>query len=263
MTDENEPKVTTESVEHHDSGTALAETPEDSNGEENKEKLSQAVDISDTGPCRKHIKVTIARPDIDKRFNEKYAELVGDSRCPVFVPARRCARSSFASSRRKCRSRSRPRSCSPASNSWPRTSTSPRSARPTSIPNKLEIPDKGDFVYEFDVEVRPQFDLPNYKGLKLKKPVKTFTDADVEKEQNRILARYGQMVPKPEGNAQMGDILIADMTTNYGDRDRRHGQGNLHSHRGHGRLQGRRRRSVRRTNRSGPTPAISRSWTSR
>ena len=51
-------------------GTAVAEQ-----GEEKKEKIDQTVDISDTGPCRKHIKVTIARPDIDKRFDEKYAEL--------------------------------------------------------------------------------------------------------------------------------------------------------------------------------------------
>ena len=29
----------------------------------------------------------------------------------------------------------------------------------------LILPENGDFTYEFDVEVRPEFDLPNYSGL--------------------------------------------------------------------------------------------------
>ena len=48
-------------------------------------------------------------------------------------------------------------------------------AAPDIDPSKIEIPKEGPLIYEFDVEVRPQFDLPNYKGLKLKRPVKTFT----------------------------------------------------------------------------------------
>src|SRR5262249_35056151 len=81
----------------------------------------------------------------------------------------------------------------------------------------IEIPDDGPLIYEFEVEVRPQFDLPNYKGLKIKRPIRTFSDADVELEERRILAPYGSLVPK-EGNAQIGDYLITDMTTRVGDR---------------------------------------------
>jgi trigger factor len=43
---------------------------------------------------------------------------------------------------------------------------------PNLNPNTLVIPDKGDFVYEFEVEVRPSFDLPEYKKLKLKRYAK-------------------------------------------------------------------------------------------
>ena len=35
-------------------------------------------------------------------------------------------------------------------------------------------------TFEFDIEVRPQFDLPDWKGLKIDRPVREFTDADVE-----------------------------------------------------------------------------------
>ena len=77
MTEENQPST------EDDAGTAVAEA-----AEEKKEKLNQTVDISDTGPCRKHIRVTITRADIDKRFDEKYAELVGDSMVPGFRPGK-------------------------------------------------------------------------------------------------------------------------------------------------------------------------------
>ena len=63
-------------------------------------------------------------------------------------------------------------------------------------PTQIEIPEEGPFVYEFDIEVRPEFDLPDYKGLKLRRPVHTFTDADVDDEKRRLLEPYGQLVPK-------------------------------------------------------------------
>ena len=34
----------------------------------------------------------------------------------------------------------------------------------------IELPEKGPMSFEMDVEVRPQFDVPNYKGLKVKRP---------------------------------------------------------------------------------------------
>src|SRR5262249_19855375 len=93
---------------------------------------------------------------------------------------------------------------------------------PLSAPNidpfKIELPKTGPLVYEFDVEVRPQFDLPDYKGLKLKKPVRTFSDADIAEEERRLVAPLGQLQPKPEGDAQLGDVLVAAVTNKDGDR---------------------------------------------
>jgi trigger factor len=205
MTEETEP------VKETEAGTAIAE-PTD----EKKEKLNQTVDISDTGPCRKHIKVTITRADIDKRFDEKYAELVGDSMVPGFRPGKAPREIVIRKFKKDVQEQVRGQvllaSLEQLAEDFDVAPLSP----PDINPNKLDIPEKGDFIYEFDVEVRPQFDLPNYKGLKLKRPTQTFTDADVAKEENRILSRYGQLVPKPEGNAQVGDFLIVDMITNYG-----------------------------------------------
>jgi trigger factor len=210
MTEENLPS------KENEAGTAIAEGSGDQTAADKPDKINQTVEISDAGPCRKHIKVTITRADIDKRFDEKYAELVGDSMVPGFRPGKAPRNIVIRKFKKEVQEQVRAQillaSLEQLADDFDVAPLSP----PDINPNNLDIPDKGDFVYEFEVEVRPQFELPNYRGLKLKRPTQIFTDDDVAKEENRILSRYGQMVPKPEGNAQIGDFLIVDMTTHYG-----------------------------------------------
>ena len=193
-----------------------AEEPQEP-AEETKDKLSQTVDISDVGPCKKHFKVTIERGDIEKLFDDKYAELVHDSAVPGFRPGKApraiVVRKYRKDVERQVRSELLMASLEQLGEDHEVAPLSP----PNINPEKLDIPEDGPFVYEFDVEVRPEFDLPNYKGLKLKRPTHTFSEEEVEKEEKRILSRYGQLVPKPEGNAEIGDFIIVDMETRYGD----------------------------------------------
>ena len=44
----------------------------------------------------------------------------------------------------------------------------------------IELPEDGPMSFEMDVEVRPDFALPDYKALTVKRPVRTITDADVD-----------------------------------------------------------------------------------
>ena len=66
--------------------------------------------------------------------------------------------------------------------------------------------------FEMDVEVRPQFEVPNYTGLKVKRPVAELTDKHVDEQLTRFLEGHGQIVPKLEGAAELGDYLTADLT---------------------------------------------------
>jgi trigger factor len=204
-----------------EAGTAVAETPEaapDEAGEKKEEKLHQTVELADVGPCKKHIKVTIDRADIDKKLEEKYSELVFESNVAGFRPGKApraiIVRRFQKDVTEQVRAQLLLQSLEQLAEDHEIAPLSP----PDINPDAVEIPKEGPLVYEFDVEVRPEFDLPNYKGLKLRRPVKTFTDEDVAREEKRLLAPYGQLVPKPEGDAQVGDYLIVDMTARDGDR---------------------------------------------
>jgi trigger factor len=183
---------------------------------EEKKKLKQTVDIKDIGPCKKHITVTVNRDDIDASFQKKYKELVGDSWIPGFRPGK----APKVIVQRKFKKDVHDQVKGEVLLQSLEQLAEEFDVAPLTAPNlntgALKIPDKGDFVYEFEVEVRPHFDLPDYKGLKLKKPVRTFTDADVDEEQNRLLAQDGQLVPK-DGPADKGDFIIADMVTTFGN----------------------------------------------
>ncbi|HEV3204361.1 MAG TPA: trigger factor [Gemmataceae bacterium] len=216
MTDETRP----ESEEQATVTQAAAEAPETENGEAEKEpeKLHQAVEMRDVGPCKKHIKVTIDRDDVQKRLDLKYTELVGEANVPGFRPGkapRKIIERRFAKDvEGQVKSEVLMASLEQLAEEQ---DVAPLST-PNLDPEKITMPGDGPMVYEFEVEVRPQFDLPNYKGLKIKRPVKDFNEAEVDEEQRRVLAPYGQLVPKPEGNAQIGDYLIADIYAKEGDR---------------------------------------------
>ena len=65
--------------------------------------------------------------------------------------------------------------------------------------------------FEIEVEVRPDFPLPAYKALTVKRPTKVITDADVDVQMTSFLERYAQVVPKLEGSAEVGDYMVADI----------------------------------------------------
>jgi trigger factor len=82
--------------------------------------------------------------------------------------------------------------------------------------NAIVVPDEGPMVFEFDLEVRPEFDLPNWKGLSVERPVKEFNDADVDTQLQKILAQRGRLVPH-DGPASAGDYIATKITFKHGD----------------------------------------------
>ena len=50
-------------------------------------------------------------------------------------------------------------------------------------------------TFEFDIEVRPEFEMPKWKGFKINRAVREFTDEDVDQHLEKMLTRFGQLVP--------------------------------------------------------------------
>ncbi len=216
MTDETKTEETPPTPEAAtDTTTATAEAED---GTKKPEKLGQTVEIKDIGPCKKHIKVTVNREDIDKRLGAKFSELVLESNVAGFRPGKAPRKIIERRFQKDVSSQVKGEILLASLEQLAEDHDIAPLSSPNIDPLKIELPPQGPLTYEFEVEVRPQFDLPNYKGLKLRRIVHTFTPEEIELEERRLLTPYGQIVPKPDGNVQLHDILVADVTTRDGER---------------------------------------------
>lgn len=184
-------------------------------------KLKQAVEIRDVGPCKKHVKVTVERAQIDERFDEKYTELVRSDQPqvrgfrPGKAPRKLIEKQYHESVSEEVKTQVLMASLEQLADEQMIAPLSP----PDLDPNAIKIPEEGPFVYEFEIEVRPEFDLPDYKGLKLRRPVHSFTDAEVGAEKKRLLEPYGQLVPKEPAVVALNDHVIADVVISFAGKE--------------------------------------------
>jgi trigger factor len=179
-------------------------------------KLPQTVEIKDAGPCKKHVKVTIDEAAVRARFDEKFTDLVRNA--TGFVNGFRPGKAP----RKMIERRYRPEVSAEVKTEILMASLEQLAdeqqisplAPPELDPHTIVVPESGPFIYEFNIEVRPEFDLPPYKGLKIRRPTHTFTDADVAKTAKRLLEPYGKVVAKSGTNAAAAlyDVVQADVT---------------------------------------------------
>jgi trigger factor len=82
-----------------------------------------------------------------------------------------------------------------------------------SAPNAQEP--ANDLVVELEVEVRPEFKLPEYKGLKIKVDAVKIAKMDIETELDALRARFGTLktVDRP---AKSGDFTSIDLAASIG-----------------------------------------------
>jgi trigger factor len=204
MNDEETPDTTNEAAESA-SGTAVAEGDADQ-----PFRMSLVVDIQNAGPCKKHVRVQVPRADIDYFLNDVVKDLVSNAAVPGFrtghVPRKLIEKRFKKEVEEQVRQKVLTQSLQQLGDEHKLDAIN----EPELDVESLELPETGDFSYEFDVEVRPEFDLPAYTGLKIKRPQRKVTDTDVQKYLEKYLAQFGQLVPH-DGAAEPGDFVFANL----------------------------------------------------
>lgn len=181
---------------------------------EPKYKLSLDVDIQTVGPCRKHVRIKIPRVDIE-HFQQVAVKEVSDS---AAVPGFRVGRVPLKLIERRFKKelsdQVRQRILLESLEQLAEEKSLDPIGQPDFDIESLEIPAEGDFEYEFDVEVRPEFDIPNYSGLKIQRPVRKVSEDDVHQYKQRFLAQYGTFTPK-DTPAEPGDHVTVDIAFSH------------------------------------------------
>jgi trigger factor len=194
-------------VEDQEGAGVAVESDED----EAKQKLELDVQVTSPGACERHVTVTISRDDIDRYFDDAFGELMPTASVPGFRIGR--APRKVVENRYRDEVSDQVKSAL-LLDSLEQISEEQRFtaiSEPDFDLEAVEVPREGPMTFEFSIEVRPEFDLPKWKGLSLKRPVRDFTDADIDEQLEQMLSRYGQLVPH-DGAAEEGDYLSVNIT---------------------------------------------------
>ncbi|QDS97515.1 trigger factor [Adhaeretor mobilis] len=182
--------------------------------EEAPEKLNLEVEVTSPSACERHVTVTISREDIDRYLDDAYGEMMASASVPGFRIGR--APRKLVENRFKTEVGDQIKgsllmdSLGQISEEQEFTAIS----EPELNLDAVEVPDEGPMTFEFDIEVRPEFDLPKWKGLKIVRPMREFTDEDIERQKVQMLARYGKLAPH-DGPASEGDHVTLDIVARH------------------------------------------------
>lgn len=166
-----------------------------------KSRLELSVDIQNAGPCKRHVQIKVPRSSIDEVYQTILEDYTEKASVPGFrvghVPAELVKRRFKSELSEQVKQRVLMVSLEQLSEE--------SDLDPINEPNldldSIEIPDEGDFEFEFDVEVRPEFDMPKYKGLQIKRPSREISEKDVKAYLDQFLQQYGKLVPVEEAAA--------------------------------------------------------------
>jgi len=184
--------------------------------EEEKPKLSLGVKVDTKSACERHVTVTVTREDIDRYYKDAFDDLQPKAEVPGFRPGR--------APRRLVESRFRDQMSDQVKGSLLMDSVTQASeecdfsaiSEPDFDFEAIEMPAEGPMTFEFDIEVRPEFDIPQWEGLKLERPVHKYSEEEVKEQLKDLLVRYGRTVKK-DGPAEEKDYVTLNIVFKFED----------------------------------------------
>lgn len=179
-----------------------------------KKSLKLKIDVKEQSACQRHVTVTIPRDDIESYFSKQFDTLVPRAEVPGFRVGKAPRQIVEKKFRKQVADQVKGSLLMDSLTQISDEETFSAISEPDLDFQKVEIPEEGDLTYEFNIEVRPEFDLPQWKGLKLERPEKEFTDADIDKSIVDLGRRVSDLVPVEEPVAA-DDFIVCNITSKF------------------------------------------------
>ena len=172
--------------------------------------LDQKVDIEEVGPWKKKLKIEVAVESVKNEYEESLKQFSREAQVPGFrkgrVPRARLLKQFAKPLADEVKAKIVGRAAEEAmkANELEAIST------PDISIEELTLEPDAAFAFEFTVEVKPTFELPNYKGLALQRKPFEVTEERIENFINALRRNDADYVPVEDGGAQAGDRLTVD-----------------------------------------------------
>ncbi|HEY3319703.1 MAG TPA: trigger factor [Planctomycetota bacterium] len=165
------------------------------------ERTQQPIDVevkaSDTGTWAKKLEITVPVAAVDKEFDAVTGELASAARLPGFRPGkvpRAVIQKRFGEDiRRQVTADLLERALRSAIS----REKLPVIGQPAIQPEKYRAERGQAFSFEIDVEIKPTFELGQYKGLSIEQEETEVLPEEMQQAMDRICDRFAQMVNAP------------------------------------------------------------------
>ncbi len=182
---------------------------------ETKDEIKNIVKITDAGPCKKKVTVEIPAEKITKVLDEQYDQFRRDALVPGFRKGRAPRRLLEKRFGKDVTEQVKLKLLADASESALKDKNVEALGEPEIDHEKIELPATGPMKFEFEIETRPDFKLPELEGIPVDKPKLEVTNDMVEHEITELQKRLGTWKPK-DGKIAAEDQIVADVTLKAG-----------------------------------------------
>jgi trigger factor len=201
MADENEETTTSEQEE----GTQEAEQPR---------TAKNTVAVEDVGPCKKKVVVEVPEETIKEAADEQYRELRREAVLPGFRKGRAPRRLLEKRFGKETGEQIKVKLLAEASEAAIKDQKLDVLGDPEIDHEHIELPETGPLKFEFQVEIRPQFDLPPLEGIPVTRPKLEVTESQIDREIEQLQRWAGVWTPRESGTVERDDQIIAGVRQN-------------------------------------------------
>lgn len=184
--------------------------------QEEKKRLDLKVDVESRGACERHVTVTVPREEIERYFDEAFSEMMPTAQIPGFRAGRAPRKLVESRYRKEVADRVKGALLVDSIGQITEEQNLAAISEPDLDVEAIDVPEEGPLTFEFNIEVRPEFDLPEWKGLQIERPVREFSEEDIDATIKDALETEARLVPH-DGPAEIGDSLALDIEFYHGD----------------------------------------------
>lgn len=179
-------------------------------------KLNLDVQVERSGDCTRHVVVTVPVTDVKRYFDKQYDELMPRAEVPGFRPGKAPRKLIEAKFRKTVGDQVKGSLLMDSLTQISEDDIFSAIGEPDFDFEAVEIDSEKPLQFEFNIEVRPEFDLPSWKGLKLEQPDYEFTTEDIDQEASNILRERATFAPV-EGALEVGDSIEISISVPNGE----------------------------------------------
>ncbi|MHC4641234.1 MAG: trigger factor [Planctomycetota bacterium] len=183
---------------------------ETTNKEEQPQASKNTVAIEDAGPCKKKVIIEIPEESIKTAIDEQYETLRKEAEVPGFRKGRAPRRLLEKRFGKETSEQIKLKLLADASDYALKNNELDALRDPDIDFEKIELPEEGPLKFDFEIEVRPEFDLPKLEAIPVTKTKLEVTDDQINREIEQLRKYSGVWTPRKDEPAEVDDQIIAD-----------------------------------------------------